>query len=114
MRERRLCWATGLGTQRAGPERVLDVGENQFLMLLLVVEAEFNQREHFVAGMVQQRKHGGVDMRPIGVHPLQAGARHQPARSAIGMRTELLVVGVEQVLEVGIESPISGQSVAAE
>ena len=47
-----------------------DVGQHQFLMLLLVVEADLDQRhelgEALLAGGLEELDHGGVDMPAIG------------------------------------------------
>ena len=37
------------GTQRVGPEHVLDVHQQQFLVLLLMVQAQLDQAEHLRA-----------------------------------------------------------------
>jgi hypothetical protein len=49
---------------------VQDVGQHQFLMLLLVVEADLDQRrelgEALLAGGLEEPDHGSVDMPAIG------------------------------------------------
>ena len=56
-RRRRLERRIG-GLQRVLRERVQDVGEQQFLMLLFVMEAEFDQRRDF--GLVGVRRDEGA------------------------------------------------------
>src|ERR1700749_1670606 len=58
------------GRYRVLRERVQDVGQHQLLMLLLVVEPDFQQRrerrQRVVAGFLKKFGHRGVDVLTIG------------------------------------------------
>ena len=51
-------------------ERMQDVGQHQFLMLLLVIKADFHQRpdrsQCILAGLVKELHHGGVYVPAVG------------------------------------------------
>ena len=67
--------------QRIGEEGVLDVGGDQFLVLLLVLEAERDAARGFVLQrMLHQDGHGGVDVGAIGEDG-SSGGRENEARS---------------------------------
>src|SRR5215470_17643745 len=68
-------------------------------MLLLVIKAELHQGGGLLVLDLQVVKHRLIDMRAIRMHLMQTGARHQAARATIGMRAELLVIGIEKVLK---------------
>lgn len=72
-RHGRMCGLVG-GTQGVCEEGVEDVGEKEFLVLLFVVNAEFNAGEGFVgrAG-VEQALDGGVDVGAIAKDFFEAG-----------------------------------------
>ena len=64
-------------------KRVQDVGQHQFLMLLLMVEADFHQRcdrrQGVCIGLVKELHHGGVDMPAVGGDFVGAGAGQMAA-----------------------------------
>ena len=84
--------------QRALRQQVLDVGEDQFLVLLLVLQAEFEQRRQFlVVGVLgQQARDAAVDVGAVGAHFGHRRARQQPALGARMAVADAVVVGVEQ------------------
>ena len=67
-------------------EGVQDVGEHQFLMLLLVIEADLDQRRELaqlvLAGVAEEFHDGGVDMPAIGADLI--GARTGDGRGDCG------------------------------
>src|SRR4051794_32744953 len=77
-------------------------------MLLLMIQSNLNQRRGTLIRDFQVAQHGFVDVRAIGVNLIQTRSRHQSTRATIGMRSKLLVVGVEKLLVSGIEECISG------
>jgi hypothetical protein len=81
-------------------EQVLDVGEDQLLMLLLVLEAQHHPGANLVAQAALQRlEHLGVDPPPIAADLVQRRTRQQAARGARMARADGLVIGVEEVVE---------------
>ncbi len=95
---------------RVAPERVLDIGQEQLLMLLLVIEPELDQRQE-LARCPGRRLSDHVDHRPIDVGAvardlIDAGTRQHPARRAGVPRTDRLVIGIEQIAVARIEGPI--------
>src|SRR3546814_2171886 len=92
---------------------MLDVGEDQLLVLLLMGEAEFKQRrkprELRRIGAFQQFGHGAVDMAAIAGDGL---GRRPADQAALGPRlplAERLVIGIEQVVELRIEHRVARQ-----
>ncbi len=63
-------------------EQVEDVGQQQFLMLLLVGDAEVDQRARIAVEPVPRRVERGVDMPAPRQHLGQRRARQQAARGA--------------------------------
>jgi hypothetical protein len=83
---------------------VLDVGEQQFLMLLFVLQAELDQRvDRWVVRRGEQRRHALVDLRTIGLDLGQAGTRDEAALRPRMLLAHLVVVAVEQHPVVGVE-----------
>src|SRR5260370_9900945 len=60
--------------QRVGPKRMFDVGDQQFLVLLFVIDAQFRQLEHAARGCVgsQQLVHVLIDMAALFPHFIQS------------------------------------------
>ena len=89
-----------------------DVGEDQFLMLLLVVQAEFDQgrhgRQRGRLGVFQEARHGRRHLRPVGHRLVHAGPGDHAAAGPRVARAGALVVGVEKKGEIGVERPIGG------
>ena len=86
-----------------------DVGEDQFLVLLFVVEAELDQcRERRVLrGIVATRAHRVIDVRAICKHRLERRARQQAALRPGMLVADAVVVGIEEHPERRIERPIA-------
>jgi hypothetical protein len=58
--------------QRIAPERMLDVGQQQLLVLLFVLQAQLHQRRQFgIRRACQSLAHGIIDVAPIGEHLVQ-------------------------------------------
>ena len=78
---------------------VQDVGQHQFLMLLLVVEADLDQRreldEALLAGSLEELDHGGIDMPAIVGDLVRAGAGQVAALVAGMPGTRADIVGIE-------------------
>ena len=90
--------------QRALRQQMQDVGEDQFLVLLLVLHTEFDQRRQcFNVGIVgvaipvgQQTRDAGVDIGAPGAHLVHRRARQQAAPGARIALADAVVVRVEQ------------------
>ena len=97
-------------TQRVLREQMQDVGEQQFLMLLFVIAAEFDQlgdgRRKIV---LHERRHRAVDMIAIGDDRLERGARDHAASRTRLTSADALVIGIEQEIELRIERAVAGQ-----
>ena len=93
--------------QGVARQRVQDVGEDQLLMLLLVIQTEFDQRRgdfpHGSVGSGDQRQHGDIDVLAQGMYLTQRGTGQQAALRPGMPRTQRLVVGIEQLSEAPVE-----------
>ena len=86
--------------RRLRAEPVLDVGEDQLLMLLLVLEAELDDAR--VGTILDDRvQHAAIDLGAIRVHVGQRRPRYQAATFAPRARAGRLVVAVEQERVLG-------------
>ncbi len=96
--------------QRIEREQVLDVGQQQFLVLLLVVEAEFQQRRTFRVAVItfEQSIHSLVNARAIIEHFRKRGPRQQAPLRARMHRADRLVIGIEQVLPLRMQRHVTG------
>ena len=101
------------GRDRILREGVQNVGEDQFLMLLLVVQADLQDAQHLgevrLVGTCQQTLHRLVDMVPIGGHLGAVRPGQKAAQRARMTGTGRHVVGIEQVAEGGVEDVIAGK-----
>src|SRR5438067_1131995 len=86
-----------------GPQRMLDVRENQLLVLLLMIQPHFDQGNRTLIRNFEMAQHCLIDVSAISMDFIQRWPRHQSTRAAIRMRSELLVVGIEKLLLSGIE-----------
>ena len=91
-------------------ERVLDVGQQQFLVLLLVRDAQFDQAS--MSGIVQQRRHGVIDMGAPITDLDDAWPREHSAPHALDALALRFVIGIEQERPAFVVQPIPGQLVA--
>src|SRR5581483_9120398 len=66
-------------------------------MLLLMIQPQFDQCSGLLIWNVEVPQHCFIHVRAIGVNFLKARARHQPTRAAIWMRSELFVIGIEEL-----------------
>ena len=88
--------------ERLRRERVLRVGQHQFLMLLLVLKPELDALRIGVAAMVRPRD-AIVDLGAIRVHLAQRRPRHPAAPRAIDARADRVVVAVPQIRRARVE-----------
>jgi hypothetical protein len=103
--------------ERVGEEGVLDVGGDQFLVLLLVFQAEDDAADGFGVGRVfglsaKQLDDGGVDVGAVGEDVGDGRAGEAGAKRFGGHVAQGVVVGVEEPVEVGMEVLVSGEEVA--
>ena len=90
-----------------------DVGQHQLLMLLLMLQAEFDQREQRRIGLVlnlqpfDQRQQRRIDMRAKAPHLGGGWPRQQPALRPRMARAERLVIGIEEKAEAFVEDAIA-------
>ncbi|MCY1362233.1 hypothetical protein D9M69_489380 [compost metagenome] len=97
--------------QRILREQVQDVGQQQFLVLLLMLQAERDQRSLRVGlGAAKQRHHRLVHGLAVGQHLVQRRARQQSALRARMARADCFVIGVEQVAVVRVHRLIVGDA----
>jgi hypothetical protein len=92
-------------------EQVLHVGEDQLLVLLLVVRAELDhvaQRRALLL-VLEQPQEMSVDVLAIGVHLRERRAREQPALRPRILRSNAVVVRVEQHAERRLERAVARQ-----
>ena len=83
---------------------MLDVGEDQFLMLLLMMKP---QRDHVMQrGIGAGLRHRAIHMGAIGINLIQAGTGQKPTMRPGMTRAQRLVIGIEQIGEAGIERPV--------
>jgi hypothetical protein len=101
------------GVERVGEESVLDVGGDEFLVLLLVFEAEDDALDGVAFYcFLQEAGHAGVDVPAIGEDGFERGAREGCAEFLFGHVPEGVVVAVEEPAEVGMEGLIAGEELA--
>ena len=88
-------------------KRVQDVGQHQFLVLLLVIETDFDQRHEFgervLAGLVKEFHDRGVDVPAIGGDLFRARTGEVAALVAGVARTGTDIIGIEQIGIIGME-----------
>lgn len=89
---------------------MLEIGEDQFLVLLLVVDAEFEQRAQFRCqrGIGNELRDVPVDVMAVGEHFRERRTRQQAAFRAWVARPDRDVVGIEQYPELRIEHAVPG------
>src|SRR6185437_10123484 len=72
-------WRPIARQKRVAGERVLDIGEKQFLMLLLMMKAELCESLEGEAlrpaALFEKARNRGIDMTAIGQHIFDSGAR---------------------------------------
>jgi len=90
-------------------EEMENVGQQQFLMLLLMLAAEFDQGRSAGVERRQPIDDRGIDMRAIGADLVQARPGQQPPARAGVARPFRFVIAVEQIAVVRIERPIARQ-----
>ena len=94
--------------QRIGEERVLDVGGDQLLVLLLVLEAERNAPRSFILQrMLHPRNHRGVHMLPVGKYGVERRPRERRAELLLRHIAERVVIAVEEPTKVRMERLVS-------
>ena len=93
--------------QRIARQDVLDVHQQELLVLLLVLDAELDQRRRRPPrGLSRRVGHGLVDVGPVLGDLLDPGPGQQPPVVPRIPGAHALVVGVEQVAEVGMEGSV--------
>jgi hypothetical protein len=110
-RPRRLGKRAIGGPQGALAEGVLEIGEHQLLVLLLVVEAELHhpqQTGRVVGPALQPREQLPVDGRAEAHHLVEGRAREETAPGTGVLGTHRVVIGVEQEAVVGVEGAAPG------
>ena len=100
--------------RRVHGQDVLDVREDQFLMLFLMVQPQLEDgrkaRQHVAARGRQERLERRVDVIPVGANLCHRRTRQQsPARARVRL-ADGVVVRVEEGLEPVVERPVTAQS----
>ena len=92
------------GAQATAKQQVFDVCQQQFLVLLFVLQAQLDQAGHFaVVGQGQQLQDAFIDRFTPAQHLGQAGAGQQAALGARVFVAHGVVITVEQHLEGRVE-----------
>ena len=85
-------------------ERMQNVGEQQFLVLLLVIETDLDDRDQrSIFRRLDQRGHGGIDVRAVFGNFGGVGPGDQPALRARLPRPHCDVIGIEEIGEPLVE-----------
>ena len=96
--------------QRVAREGMENIGEQQLLVLLLVMKPERDERErglpHCCIGLFYEVLHGCIHMRAVGHDLAQTGARQQAAHRPRMTWPEGLVIRVEQVKVLLVERAV--------
>ena len=76
---------------------MLDVGEQQFQMLLFVVQTDLDDRQQIITRLHarQQRGHSIIDMASIALYFVDARSSEQASKRPGMPRADRIVVGVE-------------------
>ena len=83
--------------ERVLREEMLEVGEQQFLMLLFVLDAELDQHGRRGPQVGQRGLHRGIDMRAPDANLVERRARQQAALRSRVARAFGLIIPVEQI-----------------
>ncbi len=96
--------------QRIERKDVLDVHQDQFLVLLLMLHPEFDQRCDLAPsrlfGTFDHPRHRGTDMIAIGHDDIDSGARQQAAFRPRVSWADRLVIGIEEVGKGRVEHSV--------
>ncbi len=96
--------------ERLRGEQAQNIGEQQLLMLLLVIDAELDQLCRLLRKVaVEQPAERLVDVSAICAHLFGRGTREQPALGARLARADALVIGVEAIFEALFEHAVAAQ-----
>ena len=95
------------GPERVRRQHVLDVHDQQLLVLLLVVQTQFDEVEQVGWHRRDRREHRVVDVLAVVGDLGDAGTRQQPTLGTWMPRADCFVVRVEQVPEVGVERVVA-------
>ena len=96
-----VCHRRGIsvgGPQRVAPQQMLDVGQQQLLVLLLVLQPQLQQTPDGLrqAILLQQAEHARINIGAVGQHGGQRRPRQQAALRPRMLAPHALVVGVEE------------------
>src|SRR5580704_356481 len=95
--------------QRIGEERVLDIGGDQFLMLLLVLKTERDSPGSLILErMLHPCDHGSVHMAPVGKNGIERRPRERGAKLLLRHIAERVVIAVEEPMELRVKGLVSG------
>ena len=95
--------------ERRLSEGVQHVGDQQLLMLLFVIEAEFDQRRGLGRQIAQQPCQSGINSGAKGAHHVGTGPGEQATHGAGMPGADRLVVGIEQEAGIRVKHLISGK-----
>ena len=98
--------------ERVLREEMFEVGEQQFLMLLFVLDAEFDQRVRRGGQIGQRGLHRGIDMRAPDADVVERRAGQQAALRARVARAFGLIIAVEQIGVAIVERAVARDMVA--
>src|SRR5208282_4987384 len=93
-----------------GEECMENVGEQEFLMLLFVVHAQFDPAQGLGMGIIfEQPLQMEIDMLAKAENLIEGRSRERRAQALLGKCRKTLVIAVEQPMKIRIEGLVSGQ-----
>ena len=96
--------------QRVGPQGMLDVVAEQFLVLLLVMDAQLDTLGCFVRHAVLVELRDGIfHVLAVGEDGIDAGAREGGAQFLLRLIGDVVVITVEEPEEIRMEGLIAGE-----
>src|SRR5690348_16729323 len=98
------------GIERIQPEDMLDVHQDQFLMLLFVIEPQRQERRDLAplifSGACEQGLHSRINMRAVTRDLVDARPRQEPALRPWMTRARTFVIGIEEIAVGAIQDAI--------
>ncbi len=97
------------GRQRILSEEMLDIGNQEFLMLLFVVQSEQNDIELLIgqaSGLIEQRAYRLIDMSTILTNLFERWPREQPTVGSRKLLANIVVIGVEEKFETRMKNRV--------
>src|ERR1700682_4975880 len=90
---------------------MLDVGQHELLVLLLVVHSELDQRVRLARqrAALEELLHRAIDMLAIGKHAIERGTRQETALGSRMLVADAVVIRIEQHAKSRIERAVAAE-----